>query len=307
MITINILQINPSTGMLNVSVGTSVGNTISSVNLWSENTFKDYTKSIPLNAKLLGVNNLEVFSVDPKELGLEKFNGIYFLEFTTTDVETAACSECSGNMLLGVVADLGDYQECLLDSVLDIQYDTSDVVNNNQLADVFNIKVTLDAICTSIRFGYYQEAIDMIKILKKLCKDKTTCCGCSNLATPIFRSGLGFGILDNDLILSNKPLNPIEPPVEPCTTVIVNINGIAEGTAPLNVFNAGTIDLYHQFSPNVYVTPVLYDPEQYIVDVFDNTTVSGRDVYKNDDGTFTILIYPGFIGLTIFTFTKCLI
>jgi hypothetical protein len=203
MIVIKILQITPDRSTINVSVETSVGDTISSAKLWTNQTFKDYTQAISLDTKLQGATNKEVFSVDVSELGLPILDGIYFVEFTSTDNNPleSTCTDCNNNIALGVTADLGYFQECLLDNVLEIQFDTSDVVNNNHLEEIFNIKMLMDALITSIKFGYYQEAIDIIDSLSVLCRERSTCSSCNKLDTPIFKSGLNFVILNNNLIL----------------------------------------------------------------------------------------------------------
>ena len=58
MISINILKITNDRQTINVSVETSVGNTIDSAKLWTDSTFKDYTKAIDISSKLEGVNNI---------------------------------------------------------------------------------------------------------------------------------------------------------------------------------------------------------------------------------------------------------
>ena len=59
----------------------------------------------------------------------------------------------------------------------------------------------MDALCISIKFGYYQEAIDILNNLRKLCKSNTNCISCNDLNTPTFKTGLNFGILDDNIIL----------------------------------------------------------------------------------------------------------
>lgn len=201
MININILQINVSTNTLDVSVETSVGHTINSAILWTEDTFKDYNKSISLNNYLTGINNKEVFSVPISTVNRTNPTGMYFVEFTTTDTAVSNCSDCDGVRALGFTADLSNYEECLLDTLLEIQYETSDVVNNLQLGEAINVSTLLEAICISIKFGYYQEAIDKLNDIKVLCSNKQECTTCASLSTPSFKTGLNFGVFNNNLIL----------------------------------------------------------------------------------------------------------
>lgn len=203
MITINIFQVSPDRSLINISVETSTGNKINSIKLWTDETFKNTSSAINLNGKIQGINNKEVFSISASDLGISSFNGIYFIEVTstndTTDVDT--CNECDNLTLLGVTANLGYFDECLLDNILEVHYDTSDVDNNNQLNDIYNISKLIDAIKIAIRFGYYHNAIDVLSTLKIICRERNGCSQCGTLPDPTFKSGLNFGVIGNNLVL----------------------------------------------------------------------------------------------------------
>ena len=204
MISINILKITNDRSTINVSVETSVGNTIDSAKLWTYSTFKDYTKAIDISSKLEGINNKEVFSINIGDIGeTGTFDGIYFIEFTATNVVSIGndCVDYDELISLGVVANLGYFQECLLEDILKINYNTDDVINSDEITNIINVKVLMDALCISIKFGYYQEAIDILNNLRKLCKSNTNCISCNDLNTPTFKTGLNFGILDDNIIL----------------------------------------------------------------------------------------------------------
>ncbi len=205
MISINILKIPSDRKTINVSVETSVGNTIDSVKLWTDSTFKDYTKAIDLSNKLEGINNKEVFSIEIGDINeTDSFDGIYFIEFTTTNIVSVgnSCTNNNDFIALGVVANLGYFQECLLEDILKVNYNTEDVLNSNEINKLVNTKVLIDGLATSIKFGYYSEAIDLLNGLRIICKDNSQCISCNSLTTPIFSSGLNFGILDDNIILT---------------------------------------------------------------------------------------------------------
>lgn len=204
MISINILRIPSDRKTINISVETSIGNTIDSAILWTDSTFKDYTKAINLSDKLEGINNKEVFSIEIGDTSeTDSFDGIYFIEFTSTNVVSTGNS-CVNNDLvaLGVVANLGYFQECLLENILKVNYNTEDVLNSNEINKLTNTKVLIDGLSVAIKFGYYSEAIDLLNGLRKICKNNSQCISCNSLATPIFNSGLNFGILDDNIILT---------------------------------------------------------------------------------------------------------
>lgn len=204
MISINILQIPSDRKSINVSVETSVGSTIDSAKLWTDSTFKDYTKAIDLSDKLAGINNKEVFSIETGDVnGADSFDGIYFIEFTTTTTTgTSACNDCDNLILLGVVANLGYFQECILKDILKVNYNTEDVLNSNEINKIVNTKVLIDGLSIAIKFGYYSEAIDLLNGLRVMCKNDAQCISCDSLSTPIFKSGLNFGILNDNIILT---------------------------------------------------------------------------------------------------------
>lgn len=203
MVKINIFQITPDRTKINVSVETAVGETIDSVKIWTEDTFKDGALAIDLASKLQGTNNKEVFTIDASELGLNLLNGIYFIEATSTNVTTPdpECTDCDNLSLLGVTANLSHYDECLLDRVLSVHYDVSDVDNNTSLNDIYNISMLIESICKSIKFGYYQNAIDVLSTLKVMCNENNDCSECSSLKDPVFKSGLSFGVISNNLVM----------------------------------------------------------------------------------------------------------
>ena len=205
MISINILQIPSDRKTINISVETSVGNTIDSAKLWTDSTFKDYTKAIDISNKLEGINNKEVFSIEIGDTNeTDSFDGIYFIEFTATNIVSVGntCTDCDSLIVLGVVANLGYFQECLLENILKVNYNTEDVLNSNEINKLINTNVLIDGLSIAIKFGYYSEAIDLLNGLRKICKDTSQCVSCNNLATPIFNSGLNFGILDDNIILT---------------------------------------------------------------------------------------------------------
>lgn len=205
MISINILRIPSDRKTINISVETSVGNTIDSAILWTDSTFKDYTKAIDLSSKLEGINNKEVFSIEIGDTNeTDSFDGIYFIEFTATNVVSVgnSCTNNNDFIALGVVANLGYFQECLLEDILKVNYNTEDILNSNEINKLINTKVLIDGLSVAIKFGYYSEAIDLLNGLRKICKNNSQCISCNSLTTPIFSSGLNFGILDDNIILT---------------------------------------------------------------------------------------------------------
>ena len=201
MLTINILQISSNEKSIEISIETNQGDTINSATLWTDKTFKDYTKSKSLNSYLKQTNNKEVFTVPISEVGEAK---IYFIEFTATNVVSVGntCTNNNDFISLGVVANLGYFQECLLENILKVNYNTEDVLNSNEINKLVNTKVLIDGLTTSIKFGYYAEAIDLLNGLRKICKNTSQCISCNSLTTPVFSSGVNIGRIENKRTLA---------------------------------------------------------------------------------------------------------
>jgi len=179
MITINNFEIINDGSQLAVDVETTVGYSITSVLLWNMNSFKDYALSYNLDYKLEQVNNKEVFIVNASELGILKFEDIYFIELQS-DAPSTTCPTCL-IPALGITYNILPYYQCMLDYLL-----TSDI---NECAtcddlDAKNLVVTVNLLIDSIEkaldLGYYLQAIANINKLKKLCALKP----CTNCSTP---------------------------------------------------------------------------------------------------------------------------
>ena len=193
---------------INVSAETTVGDIFTSVNLWTDETFKDYAQAIDFTSKLLQANNTEVFTITAEEVGVSKFSGIYFIELNSTSVTTPACAEC--NNALGVATALIDFKECSLNKVLALSVcdglDQNNISNSPEYNDVINVNMLIDALCTSLEQGYYSEALDFMAALRVLCNETgcptcKECTDCTDLPTLEITTGLDFGTLNNTLIL----------------------------------------------------------------------------------------------------------
>jgi len=176
MITINNFEIINSGQQLAIDVETGVGYNITSILLWNIDTFKDYTLSTNLSYKLEQVNNKEIFIVEASELGILKFEDIYFIEIETNQ-PSEQCSTCL-IPALGITYNILPYYSCMLNYLL--KAEITDCITCNDLQSknlLITINLLIDSIEKSIDLGYYLQAIDNIKKLKKLC-GLDNCSGC---------------------------------------------------------------------------------------------------------------------------------
>lgn len=175
-VVINNFEIINDGTQLAIDVETAVGSEITSIMLWNINTFKDYSLAVNLNYKIENVNNKEIFIVTTSELGIAKFEDIYFIE-VQDDAPDEDCPECL-YPALGITYSLLTYYQCMLNFLL--KADINDCLTCNDAGSkntLITINLLIDSIEKSIDLGYYLQAISSINKLKKLCslQDCTEC------------------------------------------------------------------------------------------------------------------------------------
>jgi hypothetical protein len=178
-ITINNFEIINSGQQLAIDVETGIGYNITSILLWNIDTFKDYTLATSLNYKLEQINNREIFIVEANELGILEFKDIYFIEIEGNEPD----EECSTCLIpaLGITYNILPYYQCMLNYLL--KAEITDCVTCNDMKSknlLITINLLIDSIEKSLDLGYYLQAIDNIKRLKKLCSLQE-CTNCKNV------------------------------------------------------------------------------------------------------------------------------
>ncbi len=180
MIVINNLEIQDNGQTLAVDVQTETGSTITSALLWNITTFKDYSRAINLDYKLEQLTNQEVFSVTAEELEISSFDDIWFVEFQSDYIPEDNCGEFL-DPALGITYNLSPYYKCLLNRFFEHQKNPCVNCNEPFIDElVLSIGLTLDIVERSIEEGYYLQAIELIKKLKKFCSI-TKCNNCETV------------------------------------------------------------------------------------------------------------------------------
>ena len=180
MIVINNLEIQDNGQTLAVDVQTETGSTITSALLWNITTFKDYSRAINLDYKLEQLTNQEVFEVTAEELQISSFDDIWFIEFQSDYIPEDNCGEFL-DPALGITYNLSPYYKCLLNRFFEHQKNPCVNCNEPFIDElVLSIGLTLDIVERSIEEGYYLQAIELIKKLKKFCSI-TKCNNCETV------------------------------------------------------------------------------------------------------------------------------
>lgn len=137
--------------------------TVSSLTLWTDVTYKDYSLGINLSSKLNGTVTQNI-TITLANLALSYFDGVYFVEATDPD-----------EISIEVVADLTRYKECILTKVLNIaQCDECLKVINTS---ILNLYVLLASLEIAVKEGFIDEIILTVEALNKFCSDNCKSCG----------------------------------------------------------------------------------------------------------------------------------
>jgi hypothetical protein len=178
---INNFEILNDGQQLAIDVETAEGSLITSIQLWNNLTFKDYSKSFNLTYKLEQINNKEVFLVNAEELNIKSFDDIWFTEITSNYVSSQPCTTCQ-DPALGITYNLQPYYKCMLNYLLNFNKSVKTTsINTYDSNLVVVVNLLIDGIQKSIEVGYYTQAIEMLNDLKKIC-NISKCKNCETVA-----------------------------------------------------------------------------------------------------------------------------
>jgi len=137
--------------------------TVSSLKLWTDVTYKDYSLAIDISTKLTGAVT-ENITITLADLSLQYFDGVYFIE-----------AEDPNEISIQVVADLTRYKECILTKVLQVAQcnDCLKVLNSS----IINSQVLLYSLEVAVSEGFVDDIILTVEALNKFCSDNCKTCG----------------------------------------------------------------------------------------------------------------------------------
>lgn len=181
MITVNNFSIINNGQQLAIDVETNIGSNITSILLWDMNSFKDYSLAINISDQLEQVNESEVLIISAVDLGILKFEDIWFMEVQSNYVDPDPdCSTCE-LPALAITYNLLPYYQCMLDYLIQSGLNDCESCNNTvQNNMTVTISLLLDAVEKALELGFYLQAIEMIKQVKKYCNIKK-CNNCKSV------------------------------------------------------------------------------------------------------------------------------
>ncbi len=137
--------------------------TASSLKLWDDKTYKDFSLAIDLTTKLTG-SILENITISLADLNIPFFDGIYFIEV-----------ESSTEISFAITSDLTRFKECILEKTL--AAGICDDCSTKNIQSVLNAQGLLRSLQDSIENGFIDEILLINKSLNKYCSIDCKTCG----------------------------------------------------------------------------------------------------------------------------------
>lgn len=136
---------------------------ISSLVLFTNATYKDFSQAIDLSAKLTA-SATETFTITLADLGQAYFDGLYFLEAEDTDEVSNA-----------IVGDFTRYDECIINKLSELSICDDCLKSSSE--SLINARTALTSLEKATIQGFIDEAFNIIKILDKFCSNDCKTCG----------------------------------------------------------------------------------------------------------------------------------
>lgn len=160
-------SISPDRTELNVTIIDAIS--VSSLKLWTELTYKDYSLSIDLTSKLTA-SATENITITLSDINIPYFDGVYFLEAEDIDETSTA-----------ITKDLTRYKECIINKLM--EYSVCDDCLNKESNSLTNANRILRGLEDAINEGFINEILVLISALKKYCSNECNSCGNRNNIT----------------------------------------------------------------------------------------------------------------------------
>lgn len=146
---------------LNITI--TDASTVTSLLLWNEITYKDYSKAINLTSYLTG-NTTEVIEITLTDLNYRYFSGLYFLEaINSTDISNSVTSE------------LTKYKECIINKL--IKHSVCEECLSDKTISLVNAQGLISGLEDAVELGFVDEMLIIIEALNLYCSDDCDTCG----------------------------------------------------------------------------------------------------------------------------------
>ena len=200
MIIVKTLKVTDDRKSISVSLETQVGNTFTSLLFWTSATYPIIASAIDLSSLYYATDETELFFITTEDVGIEEFNGMYFLEFKVDGVvEDEDCQTCAGNTVLESVSDFSIYEDCLFNKVLKLDLTCPNSLTSENNLETANVDLILTSLQIALKNKWFTQAIRMEEILKEYCG--IDCTSCEHLIEYSEGTGLDKGKLNDTILL----------------------------------------------------------------------------------------------------------
>lgn len=131
--------------------------------LWTDKTYKDFTKAIDLSSKLTGASTEDI-TISLSDIGIPYFDGIYFIE-----------AEDSDEIAYGIASELTRYDECIVNRLGYLS--TCNTCLVDQDADLKNAFMFLQGLRTAIENRLIDDILWLNEVINKYCTNDCATCG----------------------------------------------------------------------------------------------------------------------------------
>lgn len=139
---------------------------VSSLKLWINTDYKDFSKAIDLTSKLTA-SATENITITLSDLSIKYFDGVYFLEAEDPDEISNA-----------ITKDLTRYKECILNKL--IEYSICNNCLEKESIALVNAQGLLRSLEDTTELGFINEMLLILNALNKYCSNECITCGSKN-------------------------------------------------------------------------------------------------------------------------------
>lgn len=170
---------------IELDVNVTIGETVTELLLWTDETYKDPAQAIDLSSLLAGADETESLTISATDAGLTSFTGIYFAQITTSEPEA----------LMTATFNLTQYYVVQAQLVANI--DLSCLACNGNFQNALLFDLYLEATKNSLLLGRFQDAITYLNNLI-ITIETSDCDACDDIEAVVSTAGnvVSVGVID---------------------------------------------------------------------------------------------------------------
>lgn len=191
-ISVNTYMVSNDLSEIELDVVVNTGQTVTSLTMWTEDTYRDPSSSIDLSSLIVGSSETEQITITASNVGVDKLNGIYFLQIEASDSEAV------------IVATFNLTQYYITQAKLIANIDLSCLDCNSNLQNALLFDMYLEATKNALLLGRFQDAINNLEKLI-ITIGASDCDECNNIDPLVSTAGniVSVGVIDCELATGN--------------------------------------------------------------------------------------------------------